>query len=164
MFPKTTFEEYLTYVPESNVFLWKKKTSVKSKVVIGSQAGTYVNGYVAIGLLRKRFYAHRLVWLFETNTVPTANLEIDHINRNRSDNRFCNLRLVTVAQNQWNATPPLNKEYVVGVVKVGTKYRTGIKSNGKYYSLGTYPTLDEARTERKKAEYARLSTGGFTGE
>lgn len=51
----------------------------------------------------KRFLMHRVI-----NNTPDG-LETDHINRNKLDNRKCNLRSVTTAQNQINKLPQKNK-------------------------------------------------------
>lgn len=52
--------------------------------------------------------------------------QVDHINRNRLDNRRCNLRICTPAQNAWNASK--RKDGVTSKYK-GVYFR---KSDGKY--------------------------------
>jgi hypothetical protein len=44
--------------------------------------------------------AHRVIWAMQTKKWPEG--EIDHINGDKSDNRFCNLRLVNKSLNQRN--------------------------------------------------------------
>ena len=63
---------------------------------VGVVVGSVSHGYILIGLLGKRYRAHRLAWLYVYGTWPKH--DIDHINRNRSDNRICNLRDVTRQQ------------------------------------------------------------------
>jgi hypothetical protein len=58
------------------------------------------SGYRNIHINHKRFYAHRLVWLYLYGNMPEN--QIDHINGVRHDNRLCNLRLATVQQNAQN--------------------------------------------------------------
>ena len=48
-------------------------------------------------------FVHRLVWETFMGQIP-SNLQIDHINRARDDNRLENLRLVTISENQQNKT------------------------------------------------------------
>ena len=49
----------------------------------------------------KQYLAHRIIWKIMTGEDP-GELEIDHINRNRCDNRWCNLRLTTKQENSNN--------------------------------------------------------------
>ncbi|AXH72351.1 MAG: HNH endonuclease [Caudoviricetes sp.] len=57
-------------------------------------------GYVMISLLGQKHLAHRLAWFMGTGEWPIH--EIDHINGIKSDNRLCNLREATRAQNAHN--------------------------------------------------------------
>ena len=67
----------------------------------GRPAG-YVNssGYVLVAVLGMRIRAHRLAWYYMTGAWPTA--DIDHINRDKADNRWRNLREVTRSENLHN--------------------------------------------------------------
>src|SRR5689334_7938096 len=47
----------------------------------------------------KLHYIQRLVWASFNGPVP-ENLEVDHINRIRDDNRLCNLRLLSPLENR----------------------------------------------------------------
>jgi hypothetical protein len=67
--------------------------------VVGHVHGN--SGYRVVIVNGKSYQAHRLVWLWKTGELP--DLEIDHINGNRSDNSWANLRLATKEQNQHNA-------------------------------------------------------------
>jgi hypothetical protein len=69
----------------------------------GSTAGSVKrNGYVAIKIDGVLYKAHRLAWYLGTGVWPAPEIEIDHINRVKGDNRLCNLRLVTRIGNQAN--------------------------------------------------------------
>lgn len=72
---------------------------------------------------------------------------IDHINRNRLDNRLCNLRGCTVLQNNMNrGTSKSNKTGFKGVVYVKSKnkYVATIGLNNKKIHIGYYDTPEQA--------------------
>jgi len=64
--------------------------------------------------------------------------EIDHINRDRLDNRVENLRIVTRQQNAYN-------QDAKGCSKQGNKWKAYIKKNQMYIYLGLFDTEEKAR-------------------
>ncbi len=81
--------EFLEYRPETGEFFWRVQRGQNKP---GDPAGTlYNNGYVVIRINRKGYLAHRLAWFMEFGQWPENHL--DHINRDRADNRLVNLRL-----------------------------------------------------------------------
>ena len=75
------------------------------------------------------------------------NFFIDHINGNKTDNRLCNLRLVTNGQNQQNRPAPKNSSSGYrGVTwhKKANKWMSRICHNGKREMLGLFETAEEA--------------------
>jgi hypothetical protein len=118
--------ELLEYDPETGVFLWKTRTS--NRVKIGSVAGTkHGKGYVSISCDGKRYMAHRLAWLYVHGQFPEE--QIDHINGVRDDNRLCNLRCVSSAENQMNMK--LDKRSSSGITGVHWH-----KLTGKWHARG----------------------------
>lgn len=80
---------------------------------------------------------------------------VDHINRNRSDNKWNNLREVSHSCNSRNMDKPkTNTSGVVGVYLSGNKksYCSYITINQKTVHLGTSKTFEEAVKARWEAE------------
>ena len=120
----------LDYNPETGIFVWKEP-SKHSRHLKGKQAGSMNDrGYIRVKLLNKDYKAHRLAWYYVHSEWPPQ--QIDHINRNRSDNRICNLRLATPSLNSFNKTPHrLSSSGVRGVFKHGTKYIAYVGRNAR---------------------------------
>jgi hypothetical protein len=79
-------------------------------------------------------------------------LFIDHINMNRSDNRICNLRLATNAENMRNSgICSSNKSGFKGVCfdRRSGKWRSTARHFGKQLRLGVYATPEEASSAYK---------------
>jgi len=93
--------DYLTsildYNPDTGIFKWKIYRNQYSQV--GMTAGClHHSGYIVI----MKYGAHRLAYYMHHGVDP-LDLEIDHINGDRKDNRIQNLRLsteITSAQNR----------------------------------------------------------------
>ena len=81
---------------------------------------------------------HHFAWFWVNGNIEID--EIDHINRNKADNRICNLRNVTHQVNVWNTNA---KGYYFN--KARKKYCAKIKVNNKRLYLGCYDTPEEAR-------------------
>lgn len=106
-------------------------------------------GYAVSGNRKERgFYFHKKV----TNTTTEI---VDHINRNRLDNRKCNLRITNQSVNGYNAKLSVrNTTGYKGVKRSanGKKWIAYITVKGKNIHLGTYETIEEAIQSRKEAE------------
>ena len=95
-----------------------------------------------------KVYLHRYI-------MNNPNGIVDHINKNTLDNRKCNLRVTTNANNLRNGTLRINNTTGTTGVYYDAKrkrYAVTIKVNYKTIHLGRYKTLDEAINVRKKAE------------
>jgi hypothetical protein len=101
------------------------------------------NGYIEVHLQAKMYKAHRVVWVWMTGEWPAK--QIDHINLNRSDNRWANLREATHSENQRNALAfKSNALGVRGVHCAHGRFIAQIDINGKHIYLGSRATLKEA--------------------
>jgi hypothetical protein len=90
--------------------------------------------------------AHRLAWMYVTGKDPLDfEMQIDHIDGNKTNNAFANLRLVTNKQNCENRMLNIrNKTGVRGVYKSGNKFIAELCHNYKRIKVGSYETLEEA--------------------
>lgn len=143
-------KEILNYNPETGIFTWL--VDRYSNKVKGKQAGSNKEGYTIIYIDKKPFRAHSLAWLYVYGFIPK---EIDHINRNKSDNRLCNLRVTDRFKNCQNRNLAVsNKTGVSGVSfsRKTKKWIAQITVNRKFHYLGCFSGFDDAVNARKKAE------------
>lgn len=100
--------------------------------------------------------AHRVAWQLYYGRAPEQN--IDHINRDKVDNRLVNLRLCDQTQNQGNY--PMrsnNKSGVRGVhwSEHHKKWVAQIRQHGKTRRIGGFHDIADA-AKAYQAEYRRL--------
>lgn len=135
----------LRYAPETGHFYWLEQ---RGRVVAGQKAGTPdYYGYTNIRVCGKVCKAHRLAWVYVYGDWPAG--EIDHINGNRADNRLCNLRVVSSAQNKHNQhTLRSNKtSQFLGVswLAIRNKWRAVIGVAGRTMHLGLFDSEHDAQ-------------------
>lgn len=104
--PVEQVRELLSYDPKTGKFFWNQQRGYKYKC--GDIAGGLnTKGYLVVRICKKQYRCHRLAWLLMTEQDPGI-YQIDHINGDKSDNRWANLRLATNAQNRLNAKCPVS--------------------------------------------------------
>lgn len=118
-------------------------------------------GYVRIGLFGKRILAHRLAWLYMTGSLPKE--QIDHIDGNRANNKWDNLREANNAQNNRNGGLRVNNTSgFKGVYFNQGKWRAQITVDYKVKYLGTFSSAEEghlayiAASKKYHGEFGRV--------
>ena len=124
------------------------------------KAGTLrKEGYIVIQYNNSVYYAHRLVWSLLKGAIPD-NMQIDHINRNKADNRIENLRLVNVSQNALNKKFKVGKSGIIGVTKDRAYYKVSFTVNGKSIHVGNFKDIKVAESVAKEY-YDKILTDAF---
>jgi hypothetical protein len=131
-----------------------RKIRTSNKVKIGDIAGSLnkSNGYYHVMIGGKAYKKHRIIFLWHHGYLPDY---IDHIDRDRSNNRIENLREVTNKENVQNRNiSKKNTSGVTGVYfdKCENMWRACISIEGKRTYIGRFKTLEEATKVRKDAE------------
>lgn len=147
-------KEILHYDPSTGLFtrLITKSYNAKVGEVVG---GLSSSGYLRCNIDGKLYYMHRLASLYMTGSFPPD--AIDHINGVKTDNRWCNLRAVTLAENNRNLRRKrVNKSGVNGVywAKREQRWIVQIAINGRRFHVGSFDNIHVAAAHRKAAEKA----------
>lgn len=166
MITQDQLKRVMSYDHTTGIFRWAIKPRQRSRPAMGSEAGgiNTTTGYKTIQIDGRRYQAHRLAWLYMTGEWPIE--DIDHINNNKADNRFENLRQATRSQNHHNKGPmPFNTSGYKGVTfhKGAGKWMARVADvDGSQIYLGLFPTPEAAyeaychAAKRLHGEFARL--------
>jgi len=148
---QSRLKEILNYDPETGLFIREK---TRGNSVKGAIAGCFnkCDGYKYICVDGVSYNASRLAFLWMEGYFPEH--EIDHRNRIKDDNRWCNLRHVTHFCNSRNCKKSKNnKSGIVGVSwDKRKKWCSQIMVNGRHIHLGLFTTIREAVKARWEAE------------
>jgi hypothetical protein len=159
MITQAELKELFDYDPITGIVTRLKRTTRKAgsersikNIQLTERAGTVsAQGYRVIRLHNKTYREHRLIWLWMTGEIPKH--QIDHINRNKADNRWSNLRECNNTENQQNRTvASKNKTGHIGVFWYKNGYMAQIRVNKKSIYLGRYKTVEEAAEAYKQAK------------
>lgn len=164
-------KECVHYYPQTGEFRWKKRPAhhfCKSRTLksfntqfAGSVAGTVGDGgYRLIGISYQGrsdwWYAHRLAWLYMTE--EDANFQIDHIDGDKDNNRWNNLRRGDGINLRNKALHKNNTSGVNGITwrKDNQKWRARLAidmpdGSTKRITVANTPDFDEAAQALQKA-------------
>lgn len=135
----------LTQDELKSLILYDKDTGVFTSKKSGKVVGWKQSGYLKYELNKKKYYLHRLAWLYIYGDLPKK--EIDHIDRNRSNNKISNLREASRTENRYNTR--VRCDNITGLkgveyLKKLNKYRAVISTDGKRMRLGTFSSALDA--------------------
>jgi len=153
--------QLLDYDQGTGIFTWK--VDRHHRPLAGKKAG-HINGdgYVEITVAGRSIKAHRLAVLLVAGAYPRD--EVDHIDGDRTNNRFANLRCVSRADNQKNRKRhSTNRSGYKGVSwkAQNSRWVASINIGGKRIHLGYFDTAEDARdayeiaAERLHGSYRR---------
>lgn len=162
----TRLRQLVHYNPESGLFTWIAYS--RPGVRVGDNCGRISRqGYHEIRLDYRLYRANRLAWLYMSGEWPTS--DVDHINRDKADNRWCNLRIATRSQNSANVALSARRSTsgYLGVTfdKSREKWRAQIRLAGRKVNLGRYndpveaAKVYDAAAEREFGQFAELNFG-----
>ena len=138
------------YDPDTGLFHWLKRKRGRRMNETACKPHPSL-GYRAISLNYYKFHAHRLAFLYMNGWMPQ---EVDHINRDKSDNRWINLRAAGRFLNGINRGAR-------GYRRVSTGWLAVVRVCGKgKISLGTFRTEKEASAAYQGAYRALVKLYG----
>jgi len=149
---------YTSYDPINGGLIWRRK---KARANSGDRVGGFdLDGYVTTGINGKKYRVARLVWFYIHKEWPQGH--IDHIDRNKSNDRIENLRVVTIKENNINRASSKQQRKLnlpKWVTPHGKKYRSCVRANGKIHKFGPFDTPEEAHDVA--ANFAKKHHGEF---
>lgn len=153
--------EYFEYMP-TGIIVYKKDPrhpSASSSKMIGKKVGgDDGHGYLMCMLMGHKAKVHQVVWLIHHGEFPKT--PIDHINRNRKDNRIENLRSVSDFENMQNVTSATKPLAGTWKSPKSGRYMARVTHKGKKIYLGYYDTAESAN--RAFSEAKRLICDKFS--
>ena len=160
MITRARAAELFVYNPEDGTFRWRVDIRVgRNKAFVLARAGDSAGflsgyGYWSLSVDKVRTSGHRIAWLLMTGEWPQQ--DIDHINGDRADNRWTNLRLATRSENMENLRGPHadNETGFLGVSRKRDRFEASITKDRKRQRLGVFDTPQEAHQAYLKAKRA----------
>ena len=158
-------KEALHYDPETGIYTWnvrpenhfpsKRAFNALNSRSANKKAGSVnkESGYLSIRINSKLYLAHRLAFIYMEGYMPENG--VDHVDRNRLNNKWNNLREASQKCNMQNCKLSImNTSGVTGVCwnKNWNKWETQITINSKTKHLGSYVNFEDAVMARYQEE------------
>ena len=140
----------VSYNPNTGTFTYINNLFRSFKSTEAGYIGS--DGYIHISINGKDYKAHRLAYALMLGHFPSDGFVVDHINGDKLDNRWSNLRLATHAQNIQNSKLRSdNSSGFKGVTyrKSHKKFIGQVNFNGKPYYTGFYSRAEDCAAELK---------------
>ena len=132
-------QEAFFYDEETGMLHWKIRPS--TNIQVGTVAGYKSNdGYCYLKLKGREYLAQNIIWILNYGDIP-IDLQVDHADRNRSNNVLENLRLATQRQQNINQSA----RGFSFCNRVTNPWKVAHRINGKSYYIGIYSTALQAR-------------------
>lgn len=142
MITQEHLKKLVHYDPETGVFIWLVDRGDKIKAGDIAGGSNLSSGYKRLCIDYKSYLQHRLAFLYMEGNLPKV--FVDHINGNRSDNRWCNLRHATKLENARNcAARSDNTSGTTGVWQPKGRKKWVVQFRNKH--IGYCDTLDQAK-------------------
>lgn len=145
-------KELLSYDPVTGIWTWLHPEQMNRKH-IDAVAGTIsVHGYRIITFSGTKYRSARLAWFYMTGEWPKD--DIDHINKDKADDRWSNLRDILHSDNALNRDLQSNNASGVRGVhwdSSRSKWFVQVKKDGVNHFIGRYDDFDEAIAARDLA-------------
>lgn len=93
--PTELLRHLFRYDPETGELFWLNPTHARC---MKGPIRTKDYGYLCVCVNGRSYMQHRIIWAIQTGCI-SPEMEVDHINHDRSDNRWCNLQLLTPLEN-----------------------------------------------------------------
>lgn len=145
-------DKYFDCDLSSGKVFWKVHNGTKCRK--GMEVGSIrKDGRCLIRIKGHQVYRYHVIWYSANGYLPED--QIDHIDRNLSNDSISNLREVNNEVNSWNKGLNINNTSGVKGVYLNKKgkYISNISIKGRTKYLGSFDTLEEATKSR--VEYER---------
>ena len=148
-------KELLHYDPDSGVFTWRERgNSAFDKRYAGKEAGTINDrGYRKVSISGVVYRAHRLAFMYMKGRWPRK--EVDHLDHDKLNNRWLNLRDTSHPENGRNKSKFKNNTSGINGVNWNSNalnWRAQIMVSGKNKQLGSFDNIEFAQAARLEAE------------
>lgn len=138
-----------SYDPVTGVMTHRETTT--NRVKVGDPVGHlhHTSGYLQTRLGGKTVKVHRVIWFYQTGAWPSE--DVDHIDGNRSNNAWSNLRQCSREDNLHNMRAKNPRSGFKGVVQRGGSFMVRIRTKDKIHHIGSYSSAEVAASAHDEA-------------